>query len=332
MKTYTEKALAMKVEFENSQANFTAVQANLDLKQKELKVAQELPDSPDKDAKIAAVQADITTQTEKLGSAQGEMDKVTAKRAKFEEEFKYQIPGVKGSATSEAVKGFDIPTAKEIQLANVPTALVTFSLDRQIILEAYIDNKDEKLSPGMLNDNADYWEPQTKALNEIWAKFASEQKSLLGDKLVEMTQVSSNADYQKVIIANAKPLSILGMKIEKEEIHPEGLGMIILRKSEEAKSIAAALKVEQLVSIELSAKYAAYDGKYQDGMLNLRLSANVKVTDASGKLVKENSYHVISKNEGMVLSNSMYDKAVTTLSVESFDDLLTLLKSKISVQ
>jgi hypothetical protein len=67
-------------------------------------------------------------------------------------------------------------------------------------------------------------------------------------------------------------------------------------------------------------------------MLNLRLSANVKVTDASGKLVKENNYHVISKNEGMVLSNSMYDKAVTTLSVESFDDLLALLKSKISVQ
>ena len=67
-------------------------------------------------------------------------------------------------------------------------------------------------------------------------------------------------------------------------------------------------------------------------MLNLRLSANVKVTDATGKLVSEKAYHVISKNQGLVIKNSMYDRAITTLAVESFDDLLALLKSKISVQ
>lgn len=308
------------IKLKEAEGKLAVKKAEFDKVQLEIKADEEalaaLGDAPDTQAQRDELTAKIQSNQAILAKVQADLD---AEQAKYQEVYadtKYGPKVIKGSASEAAKVTYEIPEVKSIELPEGKIALVNFSLNRQVIMEGHKDNQERQLAPGMLNDKAEYWKPQTEALAELYQAF-TQSDIAKNEQILGYNQVKASAVYQS-LAPQAKPGNgLIDLNPRKDYLLPEGAGYFEYSQAEKASQLAADLGVDYLLSIDYDAKFAAYDGDAADNRLQMRVGAIWTIVDKEGKLVSQTEINEISKNQALVMDDEIWPEAIPALITEA---------------
>jgi len=328
------ESLKAKAELDSLLASQKQVVARIDAQKVRIDSLQALVTSPAVDAKAPAAQAqldsakaelakDLETQVSLETRIQALKDKVTGDDMAG---YKYGPPGMKGKATSAAVATYNPQTATAYQLPKGKYALLTFSLNRQVLLNGPEDAK-TKLGPGLLNrDTVAYWAPYRPAVDSLWSGFQAEMPKVFeGVELIDIASMQASSVYKQN--GDYVPTKIFGISSTLEEYMAPGFGYYDISPAAKLQAVAANLGADYLIEFKYSGDYAIYDGQLDSAKAQLRLQLDVNILDKTGKLVKTITLDALSDNKGLLYDNEIYPESILWLSYETQPKLLEKLRS-----
>lgn len=344
--TQGAESLKAKAELDTLLASQKQVVARIDAQKVRIDSLQALVTPPAVDAKAPAVptaemQAKQAAAKAQLDSAKAELAKDLETQVSLEARiqalkdkvtgddmagYKYGPPGMKGKATSAAVTTYSPKTASEFELPKGKYALVTFALNRQVLLNGPEDAQ-TKLGPGLLNrDTVAYWAPYRPAVDSLWSGFQAEMAKVFeGVELIDIASMQASSVYKQNGVY--VPTKIFGISSTLEEYMAPGFGYYDISPAAKLQAVATDLGADYLIEFKYSGDYAIYDGQLDSAKAQLRLQLDVNILDKTGKLVKTITLDALSDNKGLLYDNEIYPESILWLSYETQPKLLEKLRS-----